>query len=62
MDMLQFRRLHLGALVVVLVVVTVTVLVRGVTAQGLSLIGMIAVIVAFRWWQLRRAQRPPDAS
>jgi hypothetical protein len=62
MDMLQFRRLHLGALVLVLVVVTVTVFVRGVDVRGLSLMGMVAVIVAFRWWQLRRMQRPPDAS
>ena len=60
--MLQFRRLHLGLLVVVLMVVVATVLMRGVDAQGLALIAMIAVIVAFRWWQLRRAQRPPNAS
>lgn len=62
MDMLQYRRLHLGALVVVLVVVVITVVARGVDTRGISLIGMVALIVAFRWWQLRRAQRPPGAS
>ncbi len=61
MDMIQFRRVHLGALVVILIAVTVTVFVRGVDARGASLIAMVAVIVVFRWWQLRRAQRPPNA-
>lgn len=54
MDMQQFRRFHLGALLVVLAIVTVVVFLRGFDARGASLIGMIAVIVAFRWWQLRR--------
>jgi hypothetical protein len=61
MDMTRFRQLHLGALVVVLVVVSTIVVLRGVDARGLSLIGMIAVIVAFRGWQLWRSQRPPTA-
>ena len=57
MDMLQFRRLHLGVLVIVLVVVSGVVISRGVNARGLSLIALIAVIVAFRWWQLHRTLR-----
>jgi len=59
-DLERFRRLHLGMLVVLLAGAIVLVTVRGFDARGMALIGMIALIVAFRWWQLRRAQRPPE--
>lgn len=59
-DLERFRRLHLGILVVILAGAIGLVAVRGFDARGMALIGMIATIVAFRWWQLRRSQRPPE--
>ena len=52
----RLRRIHLGMLVVVLIAACVLVLLRGVNERGLALIGVIAALVAFRWWQLARSR------
>lgn len=54
--MYRLRRIHLAMLVVVLVVAVVLVAVRGVNARGIGLITVVAILVAFRWWQLRTMQ------
>ena len=54
----RLRKVHLGMLVVVLAAATVLVFVRGVNERGLGLIGVIAALVAFRWWQLARSAPP----
>lgn len=56
-SMYRLRRIHLGMLVVVLVAAVVLVAVRGVNARGVGLVGVILILVAFRWWQLRRMSR-----
>lgn len=59
-DLDRIRRLHLRMLIAILVGAIVLVTFRGFDTRGMALIGMIATIVAFRWWQLRRSQRPPE--
>ena len=52
----RFRGFHLILLVVILVATASLVLSRGVDSRGLIWLGVIALLVAFRWRQFRRSR------
>ena len=56
-SMHRFRRFHLIMLVVILIATAFLVLSRGFDSRGVIWLGVVALLVAYRWRQFRRS--PP---